>query len=411
MKIIHTADWHLCDVLHRVSRTDDLRARVRAVAELCESEEADVLVIAGDLFSDHAAVTADRVTAELDFLRATFEPFFRRGGTILAVTGNHDKDNRTDMIRAGMRLAASPHAGGPLAPGRMYLQNGPGVCVFGAGDRRVQFVLVPYPHYPRYALEDDRFTGADERNRAVQGRVGEWVRDAQGRPGFDPALPSVLVAHLHVCGAEAHALHKLTERDDVLFEAGFVPAHWAYVALGHIHKPQALGGLAHVRYPGPLDRLDFGERDDDRGVVVVEVGRHCGPDCRTEPRWVPIPPTPMREIVVADPAEVAGLADLHPDRETAIVKIAVTLADGGPGRDELHRELATLFPRYAEIRFDRPGGTAADPDAPRVGVRAQADHRATVRDYLEREVPADDQDRADLLALAESFLAAPEAAS
>jgi exonuclease SbcD len=406
MKIVHTADWHLCDVLHRVSRTDDLRARVRAVAAICDSEKADVLVIAGDLFSDHSAVGADKITEELDHLQKTFEPFFRAGGTILAITGNHDKDRHVEMVRAGMKLGALPRVGGgPLLAGRMYLQNGPGVCSLETGGERVQFVLVPYPTYPRYAEADDNFTGADERNRAVQNRVGQWVQQAQLKPGFDPTLPSVLVAHLHVRGSETHTLYKLTERDDMLFEAGFVPTHWAYVALGHIHKPQCLGGASHVRYCGPLDRLDFGERDNDRGVVVVEIGKRFGPECRTEPLWISIPPNSMHEIAV-DSTDVDFLATRYPDRETAIVKISVTLTPNGPSRDELTLNLRRLFPRFAEITFEPTPGSESDSETPRVGVRTQADYRATVREYLNEQIACNDQFRDELLQLVETFFTA-----
>ena len=54
MKLLHTADWHLNDKLYRQDRTDDLRVRVERVAELCEEHAVDVLLVAGDLFSDQA---------------------------------------------------------------------------------------------------------------------------------------------------------------------------------------------------------------------------------------------------------------------------------------------------------------------------------------------------------------------
>ena len=122
MRIVHTADWHLCDRLGRLDRTDDLKQRVEAVAKVCEDHTADVLLIAGDLFSEQASV--DDMTAALGHLRQTFLPFFARGGTILVVTGNHDSNRKIDMVRAGMSLAV-PDAGkgGLLSTGRLYLAN------------------------------------------------------------------------------------------------------------------------------------------------------------------------------------------------------------------------------------------------------------------------------------------------
>src|SRR5436309_2926248 len=123
MRIIHTADWHLCDRLGRIDRTQDLEARVGRVAALCEEHAADVLLVAGDLFSEQASV--DDMTRALTHLRDVFKPFFARGGTVLAITGNHDRDARINLVRAGMMLAAPPTAaGGRLTPGRFYLANG-----------------------------------------------------------------------------------------------------------------------------------------------------------------------------------------------------------------------------------------------------------------------------------------------
>jgi exonuclease SbcD len=43
--------------------------------------------------------------------------------------------------------------------------------------------------------------------------------------------------------------------------------------MGHIHKHQVLGEQPICVYPGSLDRIDFGEADDDKGFVVVDLAR------------------------------------------------------------------------------------------------------------------------------------------
>ena len=42
---------------------------------------------------------------------------------------------------------------------------------------------------------------------------------------------------------------------------------YAYVALGHIHRPQFLGGHPHVRYSGSIERMDLGEQTDTKSAV------------------------------------------------------------------------------------------------------------------------------------------------
>lgn len=401
MRIIHTADWHLCDRLGRVNRTDDLKRRVERVADLCQEHIVDVMLIAGDLFSEQASV--DDMTDALKHVQKTFDSFFARGGTILAITGNHDRDARINMVRAGMTLAA-PTAGrdGPLPGGRMYLLNGRAIATLGAaaGDR-VQFVLVPYPFPSRYDLSTDDYRTKEEESRLLQGMVADWVTNiVPAKPEFDPRLPTVLVAHLHVRGAVMNAVSKfvLTERDDVVLDAGFLPTAWAYTALGHIHLPQALGGRSSVRYPGSLDRLDFGETHDGHGVLLVEIGPT---GLVREPECLPIPATPFRSIDLVDPeTDLPRLADL-PDREATIVKVTVGPMNAGPSRDEITREVRRLFPRLYELKWTEPARLVGDA-GPTWTSRA-AGYEAKVRDYLAHELK-DDPDREAVLALADRFL-------
>ncbi|MDB5311573.1 MAG: Nuclease SbcCD subunit [Gemmataceae bacterium] len=399
MRIVHTADWHLCDRLGRIDRTGDLESRVETVAALCAEHRADVLLVAGDLFSEQASV--DDMTRALTPVRTTFAAFFARGGTVLAITGNHDRDARINLVRAGMTLAAPPTGpGGRLAAGRFYLVNG---TILGTLEPRpgdaVQFVLVPYPFASRYDLSAADYRSREEETRLLHEKVAGWVQGVPAKPGYDTGLPTVLAAHLHVRGAELHTLYKMTERDDVLFDFADVIPKWAYIALGHIHKPQMLGGAEHVRYSGSLDRLDFGETHDDHGVVLVEVNGSAA----VVPLHLPIPATPFHTIALADPeTDLPALADRYPDRETAIVRVIVSPPAGHVGRDEIARQLRRLFPRLYDLRWADAGRPDDAPAAftPRLGFEP------TVRAYLTERLAAD-PDRDAVLALAETFLKAP----
>ena len=398
MKIIHTADWHLCEWVRNVDRTKDLRSRVEVVASICEEHSADVLLIAGDLFSEQAAV--EDMTDALKHLYETFSEFFERGGTILSVTGNHDREDRIEMLRAGMRLAAPVAGSRQFLPGRMYLLNRP---YFGAlesrNGERAQFVLIPYPTSSRYAESDDEFRSKDEENRVLQGRVAREIQNTSIHPDFDRTLPTVLTAHLHVRGAEVHSLYKLTERDDVVFNTGFLPTYMAYVGLGHIHKPQILSGLNHVRYPGSLDRLHFDERDDEKGVVLVDIGPS---GLQGEPVWIPIAGTPMHDIQINNLAvDLAELQTRFPDLNEAVLRIRVTHDPSGLSRHEVDQELRRLFPRQTEISWNKPEPGPGESGA--TEFRPEADYKTTIRNHLVKELEGD-PDKDDVLALAEEFL-------
>jgi exonuclease SbcD len=399
MLIIHTADWHLCDRLGRIDRTADLKARVERVAQLCDEHAADVLLVAGDLFSEQASI--DQMTDALSHLGKVFRPFFDRGGTLLAVTGNHDRDGKINFLRSGMSLVApTVKAGARLPAGRLYVLNG---CFYGTLEPQpgnaVQFVLVPYPFPSRYDLSTAEYRTKEEETRQLHSKVAAWVQGVATSPGFDPTLPTVLAAHLHVRGAEVHTLYKLTDRDDVLFDFADLNPGWAYAALGHIHKPQVLNGAANVRYPGSLDRLDFGETHEGHGVLLVEVTRGRP----VEPIHLPIPATPFKTIDLADPeVELPGLAEKYLDHETAIVRVRAGRPTGDLSRDEIARQLRRVFPRLYELTWAdavRPDDAAPSRFSPRAGFET------TVRECLTEKLAAD-PDKDAVLALAETFLTA-----
>src|SRR5262249_58710307 len=121
MRLLHTADWHLGDRLGVIDRTAELRAAVERVAAYCESERTDVLLVAGDLFSELAR--PDTLRETIAHWQTTFGPFLARGGTVLAVTGNHDNETFCQTLRHAMALAAplpeeigAVRPAGPLLP-------------------------------------------------------------------------------------------------------------------------------------------------------------------------------------------------------------------------------------------------------------------------------------------------------
>jgi exonuclease SbcD len=64
--------------------------------------------------------------------------------------------------------------------------------------------------------------------------------------------------------------------NDLVLSGGLVrDTRLDYVALGHIHKAQDLneGAQPPVVYPGSIERVDFGEVQDDKFFVIAKVGR------------------------------------------------------------------------------------------------------------------------------------------
>jgi DNA repair protein SbcD/Mre11 len=386
MRILHTADWHLGDRLGRIDRTDDLRKAVERVAVCCADEKADVLLVAGDLFSELAGPESLRET--IRHLQDTFGSFMRGGGTILTLTGNHDKENFCQTLQLAMRLA-SPGIGlsGELVPpGRLYLATGPTLLRLGdpATGGQVQFVLMPYPTPARYLTDEAARTyqGLDEKNRHLLAAYTKTLREVRDSAAFDPSLPTVLGAHVAVQGSQLPRLFRLSENEDVIFAESDLPDDFAYVALGHIHKAQSLASREHVRYSGSIERMDLGESLDDKGVVVFDLGPG---GLVGEPRVLPLPATPIYEVIVSNPkADVPALRRLHPDAKNDLVRLVCTYTAGQDNREELLNDLEEIFPRWYDRQVTERNalsGTLSGPDGP-----VTLSFEETVRSYLRQEL-------------------------
>jgi len=114
--------------------------------------------------------------------------------------------------------------------------------------------------------------------------VTEWIQGQLAR--ISPEYSTVLTAHGTVEGAKYGGERTVMLGADLTLSGALVrDRRLDYVALGHIHKPQDLGageGEHHpIVYPGSIERVDFGEVEDDRFFVIA----HLEPGKRTVVEW------------------------------------------------------------------------------------------------------------------------------
>ncbi len=409
MRILHTADWHMNSTLGRQNLSQLIIQSLEKIAVYLEEFEVEVLVVAGDLFSERSR---DEGMREAIFqIRRIFEPFVQRGGRIVAVAGNHDSPLRFETLRDALTLGGDS---------RFFLTSRPDFLpIRDARGDTFQFALLPYPTPANY-LGGATFSSLEEKNRLVQTRfAGELTRIRETQ--IDPQFPAILVSHVHVRGADTHSLFQISESDDVSFDPAPLSDAFAYAAYGHIHKPGAVAGDGFVRYSGSPVPLDAAERFDQKSVILLDVG----PRGERDLQILPLPRVSMHQITLdftqSDvETELSKWRGQIPDAQSALVHYTVRYQPQKHALGALRGAIDALFPRWygrseekigVEI-MARPLEIQAENAAPPNALPTNAlptnalsgDVPALVRSYLGQRLENND-DKNAVLKLAEELLA------
>ena len=370
MRILHTADWHLGSRLHGHDRTDELFSQVEHVCQLAEEHQVDVLLVVGDIFDRRGRVLAE-LTKRLAHLLA---PSVQRGMHVILVPGNHDDREHFRMMHALLTLEHG-HSD------RVHVVQTRKIFTIDG----VQFAVIPYPVPELLEPYRQEVRGATQRHMVLSTAYANLVRSVVN--ALNPELPAVFVAHITVAGVTTPSDRELTYDEDIRLGTEDLPlaSNLAYVALGHIHQPQQIPHPVPCYYSGSIDRLNMGEREDEKCVLLVDVPS-TGPATVTP---LPLEPVPFYDIHIPA-AELETLPDRYSDLERAFVRVHV---ECGAGDDPvvLQRRVREICPRCLDVRISGEGASPAAADLP----ARPKDYAETVLGYL-RELYSDDPDLPEL---------------
>jgi exonuclease SbcD len=388
MRVLHTSDWHLGARLGNQDRLNDQFERLQELCECIDREEVDLLLVAGDIFDEHRAEALARI---INRLARLLTPRIKAGLSCVFIAGNHDREHVFPLLR-GLQTLISPEGQRRV----IFTERPTLVPVSGRnGTETINLVLLPYPTSVRYDLADQQWPSPDSKRRdlaeAVRSRIQELGREAQdsGR-----GVPVVMCGHFLVQGVKER-LYQLTEQDDIPLEQGDLPSY-AYIALGHIHKPQVIGA-PHIRYCGSLDRMDRAEVGYKKQALLVEIGRSGLQGIRE----LSLCATPFAHIQASLESDLEEAAANLAEPERTLVSLTFTLRQN-QSLGALQARARQLFPRlYAppEVRW-------ADAPTPTSSTHIETSHRdvaGTVRTYL-KHVLREDPDADALLQEAEKLL-------
>jgi exonuclease SbcD len=363
MKILHTSDWHIGKRLGRHDRMAEYRDVLDEVATVADERDVDLVLVSGDVF--------DRPIPPVEALALGIETLLRLAERrpVVVVAGNHDSADLFEALAQLLRPRGVHLIGAIKRPAEGAL-IGPdvlGVPAVVAGfpflreGRVVDFMLEAGQWYRAYA----------DKVAAITGSYNEALIEAAGAD-----VVPILMAHFMVNGVRIDRDAPRGERelhmgDAYTATAQAIPPGPQYVAMGHIHAPQAVPGApVPAEYAGSLLSLDFGEAGERKRVVLVDA----------EPgRLATIESVPLemgRRLVRVtddwDAIEARGgeLADAFLDLTVRTSGTDLTLAERA--RD--------TFPFLVKVRASRPDGARQE----RL-VKGQRAWHELYADYYERE--------------------------
>jgi exonuclease SbcD len=265
---LHTGDWHIGQTLRGFSRDYEHRKVFECLSAIVTEHEIDALIVAGDVF-DSQNPSGEAQQLFYDTL-ATLSKARPRMTTVI-VAGNHDSAGRLEAPRPLLE-AFNIHVVGNIRrrDGKIDATRHL-VPLYDASGAIVGHVLaVSYPTaacIPNLVRLEDH--AGSPVVRAVRTLYGELIETL--RPRFD-GLPLIATGHLHVAGGieSEGAERRILVGGQHAVPPDIFPAEVSYVALGHLHKAQAVG-RSTVRYSGSLIPLSATEQSYEHGVTLVSL--------------------------------------------------------------------------------------------------------------------------------------------
>ena len=269
MRILHTSDWHLGQHFMGKSRQAEHQALIDWLLAQVDAHAVDAVLIAGDIFDTGAPPSYAR-----ELYSDLVVKLHRAGVALLLLGGNHDSVATLGESRALLAVLSTTvvaAVGGPANHVVVLPQrNGDAGCIVCA---------VPFVR-PRDVLQSQAGQSAQEKQQGLQAAIQAYYQSVvdAGRAQqtalhntLGRVVPLMATGHLTTVGASSNeSVREIYVGSlDAFPTAAFPPVD--YIALGHIHKPQKVGGLNHIRYCGSPIPLGFDEARQQKEVLLVDL--------------------------------------------------------------------------------------------------------------------------------------------
>jgi exonuclease SbcD len=332
VKFLHTADWHVGKTLKGRDRLDEQKAVLNEIVGIAAANEADAVLIAGDVYDSAAPSAPAQQLVVQTLLRLR-----RTGAQVIVIAGNHDHGPTFEAYRPLMGEIGITLAGIVRTP-----EKGGLVRFASRSDGTdAQVAVLPFLSQ-RYAVRAAEIVAntPSENARAYDEMVRQIVTSLTS--GFSADTVNIVMSHVTCVGGVFGGGERPAQS---IFEysvpASIFPISAHYVALGHLHRRQRLPAQAPVHYSGSPLAVDFGEQDNTSVVCLVE----AAPGIPARVTDIPVTSGRRLRTVHGTVAELEALASGFGNDY-----LRVYLRE--PTRAGLRDEIMAVLPNALEVRID-----------------------------------------------------------
>jgi exonuclease SbcD len=317
---------------------DEYSAALEEVAGIAVEAKVDVVLVAGDIF-DSPAPPPEAEKLVYDFL-ARLLP---EGIAAVLIAGNHDHPRKLGALASlleGLRIHVRPEVRPPAQGGVVSVPS-------RDGTEEARVAVLPFVPERKVvdacAVMDPEHTWFESYAERLEQILAALVA------GLDASTVNLAIGHLLVAGSLFGTGERRLHLGDIYgLNPQQLPSSLQYIGLGHLHRPQDVAAPSPTVYSGSLIELDFGEKEQDKRVVIVD----AQPGKTASVESVPLSSGRRLRDVSGSLEELRGMKkDLGDDFLRVRLKTVVPM----PG---LAEQLKELLPHALDVSVDHPRNAA-----------------------------------------------------
>jgi len=274
MKFLHTADLHIGRLFHGISLLDEQKQVLQQIIDTATREKIDALLIAGDVY-DRNIPPVEAITLLEWFVN---ELTLKHRIPVIMISGNHDSAGRLgfankQMAQGGLHVFSSLEQ--ILSPVVLSRDESADFA-----SEKVHIYGIPFctPSEVNKAFEQ-AFSSYDQAHTFLVERITQQITQQntqqitqQNTQQNTPSVKNILLSHCFMLNAESSDSERTLSVGGSDRVSAQPCAAFDYVALGHLHRPQAVG-FEHIRYSGSLMKYSFSEHLHDKGVTLLDTNQ------------------------------------------------------------------------------------------------------------------------------------------